>query len=42
LFNVYNHAQYTYNTLETSSTFGARNGQANDPRTGQLAVKMSF
>lgn len=42
LFNAYNHAQYTYNTLETSTSFGVRNGQANQPRTGQLALKMSF
>src|SRR5262249_24022886 len=42
VFNVYNYAQYTYNTLETSASFGARNGQANSPRTGQLAVRMSF
>src|SRR5262249_36514598 len=42
VFNVYNYAQYTYNTLETSSSFGLRNGQANQSRTGQLAVRMSF
>jgi hypothetical protein len=42
VFNVYNHAQFTYNTLETSATFGAPNGQANQPRTGQLAVRVSF
>ena len=42
VFNAYNHAQFTYTTLETSAAFGARSGQANQPRTGQLAVKVSF
>jgi hypothetical protein len=42
VFNAYNHAQFTYTTLETSAAFGARSGQANQPRTGQLAIKMSF
>jgi len=42
VFNVYNAAQYSYNTLETSASFGVQNGQANQPRTGQLAVRMSF
>ncbi len=36
VFNAFNYAQFTYNTLETSPTFGAKNGQANTPRTGQL------
>jgi hypothetical protein len=42
VFNAYNHAQYTYNLLETSTAFGSPNGQANQPRTGQLAVRASF
>jgi hypothetical protein len=42
VFNLYNYAQYGYNTLETSASFGSQNGQANQPRTGQLAVRMSF
>jgi hypothetical protein len=42
VFNAFNYAQFTYNTLETSPTFGAKNGQANTPRTGQLGIRMSF
>jgi hypothetical protein len=42
IFNLYNHAQFTYNLLETSAAFGAVNGTQGQPRTGQLAVKMSF
>jgi hypothetical protein len=42
VFDVYNHQQFTYNTLETSSAFGTHNGTAGSPRTGQLAVKFSF
>ena len=42
VFNLYNDAQFTYNTLETSAAFGSRNGTAGSPRTGQLAVKVSF
>lgn len=42
VFDLYNHQQFTYNTLETSSAFGAHNGTASSPRTGQLAVKFSF
>lgn len=42
VFDVYNHQQFTYNTLETSAAFGAHNGTASSPRTGQLAVKLSF
>ena len=42
VFNLYNHAQFSYNTLETSAAFGAINGTQGQPRTGQLAVKMSF
>lgn len=42
VFNLYNHAQYSYNVLETSPAFGTINGTVGQPRTGQLAVKMSF
>ena len=42
VFNLTNHAQFTYNTLETSSAFGARNGSAGSPRSGQLAFRVSF
>lgn len=42
VFNLYNHAQFTYNTLETAAAFGAINGSAGQPRTGQLALKLSF
>jgi carboxypeptidase family protein len=42
VFNLYNHALFSYNTLETSASFGAINGTQGQPRTGQLAVKMSF
>ena len=42
VFNLYNHAQFAYNVLETSAAFGAVNGTQGQPRTGQLAVKMSF
>lgn len=42
MFNLYDHAQFTYNTLETSAAFRTPNGTAGSPRTGQLAIKMSF
>lgn len=42
VFNLYNHAQFTYNTLETAAAFGTPNGSAGSPRTGQLAIKLSF
>lgn len=42
LFNAYNYQQFRYNTLETSATFGQRNGTASPPRTGQLGVKLWF
>jgi hypothetical protein len=42
VFNVYNHQQFTYNTLETSAAFGTRNGTAGPPRTAQLAFRVSF
>ena len=42
VFNAYNYKRYTYNTLETSSTFGSINGSDGSPRTGQLAFKVSF
>jgi hypothetical protein len=42
VFNLFNHAQYTYNLLETSTAFGTPNGSAGSPRTGQLAFRVSF
>jgi hypothetical protein len=42
MFNLYNYARYSYNTLETSPTFGARQTSAGQPRSGQLALKVSF
>jgi hypothetical protein len=42
VFNLYNHAQFSYNTLETSAAFGTPNGTVNQPRGGQVALKMSF
>ena len=42
VFNLYNHAQYTYNTLETSAASARGTARPDQPRTGQLAVKMSF
>jgi hypothetical protein len=42
VFNLFNHAQYTYTLLETSSAFGTPNGSAGSPRTGQLAFRISF
>jgi len=42
VFNLYNHAQFSYNVLETSAAFGAINGTQGQPRTGQLAVKIAF
>jgi hypothetical protein len=42
VFNVFNHAQYTYSLLETATTFGTPNGSAGSPRTGQLAFRVSF
>jgi hypothetical protein len=42
VFNLFNSAQFTYNTLETSTAFGTRNGTTGSPRIGQLAIKMSF
>jgi hypothetical protein len=42
VFDVYNHQQFTYNTLETSAAFRTHTGTASSPRTGQLAVRFSF
>jgi Carboxypeptidase regulatory-like domain len=42
LFNTFNYAQYSYNTLETSAAFGTRNGTVGSPRSGQLAFRVSF
>ena len=42
VFNIYNYARYSYNTLETSAAFGTPNGSGGNPRTGQLAFKVSF
>jgi hypothetical protein len=42
VFNLYNHAQFTYNVLETSSLFGQHNGSAYAPREGQLGAKFEF
>jgi hypothetical protein len=42
VFNAYNYQQFRYNTLETSATFGQRNGTASSPRTGQLGLKFWF
>jgi hypothetical protein len=42
VFNGLNRARYRYNTLETSSGFGQPNGSGGQPRTGQLAAKLSF
>ena len=42
VFDLYNHQQFTYNTLETSSAFGKASGTASSPRTGQLALRFSF
>lgn len=41
-FNLYNHGQYTYNLLETATSFGQRNGSAYAPREGQLGAKFEF
>jgi hypothetical protein len=41
-FNLYNHGQYTYNLLETATSFGQRNGSAYGPRVGQLGAKFEF
>jgi hypothetical protein len=42
VFNAFNSARYRYNTLETSATFGQPNASGGQPRTGQLAFKVSF
>jgi hypothetical protein len=42
MFNSLNSARYRYNTLETSPTFGLPNASGGQPRTGQLAFKLSF
>ena len=42
VFNAYDYARYTYNTLETSSSFGSINGSDGQPRIAQLAFKVSF
>jgi hypothetical protein len=42
VFNIYNYKRYTYNTLETSSLFGQPNGAASQPRSLQLAFRISF
>jgi hypothetical protein len=42
VFNVYNYKRYGYNTLETSANFSKPNASSGDPRTGQLAFRVSF
>jgi hypothetical protein len=42
VFNTYNYARYSYNTLETSAAYGTPNGSGGTPRTGQLAFRVSF
>ena len=42
VFNTFNSARYRYNTLEPSPTFGLPNASGGQPRTGQLAFKLSF
>lgn len=42
VFNVYDYKRYNYTTLETSSSFGRPSGAASQPRTGQLAFRLSF
>jgi hypothetical protein len=42
VFNIYNYERYSYNVLETSANFGRANGSAGDPRTGQLAFRVSW
>ena len=44
VFNLYNHASYRYNTLETSSRFGQRRSSERDviPRQLQLAFRIAF
>jgi hypothetical protein len=42
VFNLYDYARYNYNTLETSANFRRPNGSSGDPRTGQLAFRVSF
>jgi hypothetical protein len=42
VFNLYNYARYSYNLIEPSALFGRRQASAGDPRTGQLAVRLTF
>lgn len=42
VFNVYNYKRFNYTTLETSSNFGNPSSAASQPRTGQLAFRLSF
>jgi hypothetical protein len=42
IFNAYNYSRYNYNTLETSSNYGRPSSSAGQPRTGQLALRLSF
>jgi hypothetical protein len=42
VFNLYNHARYSYNVLENSATFGQARASAGNPRTGQLAFRLRW
>jgi hypothetical protein len=42
VFNVYNHGRYSYNLIEGAAAFGRRTGSAGDPRSGQLAFRLSW
>jgi hypothetical protein len=42
LFNVYNYARYGYNLVATSSSFGVANSSGGQPRTAQVAFRLSF
>jgi hypothetical protein len=42
VFNLFNYARYTYNTLETSANFGRPNGSGAQPRTAQVAFRVAL
>jgi hypothetical protein len=42
VFNVYNYARFNRNTIYGNAAFGNATSAASTPRTGQLAMKVSF
>jgi hypothetical protein len=42
VFNIYNYKRYSYNLVETSTSYLQHNASAGPPRTGQLAFRVTF